>query len=323
MTESEASTSTHLAVDAGLLCSTDSSNLDASQYNSASGREAYLLGRALASTQALVRSLYALPRVQHPDHGPLASLPLPAYPYLPREKPLPKPRVETKWEKFAKRKGIENKKRDKLVWDEERKEWVPRWGYKGKNKDVEEQWIHEIPASKGDDFDPAKEAKRARRQRTVQNEAQRLRNVARAEQSSARAAPSVNKGQTEYHTPQAAAKRRAERDERAKQLDQDVRRGKISTASMGKFDRALQGEEKQKGLKRKFEPNEIDTKQERASHLHLLNKLGNAPPATKSKQPKTSDEVNIRKAVKFASDGKGHTAFNKGSGKTAGRKARK
>lgn len=36
-----------------------------------------------------------------------------------------------------------------MVYDEERQEWVPRWGYKGKNKDKEEQWIHEVPNNAG------------------------------------------------------------------------------------------------------------------------------------------------------------------------------
>lgn len=30
---------------------------------------------------------------------------------------LPKPRQETKWEAYAKLKGIQNKKKDRLVWD--------------------------------------------------------------------------------------------------------------------------------------------------------------------------------------------------------------
>ncbi len=34
---------------------------------------------------------------------------------LPRSKPLPKPRPPTKWEQYAKEKGIEKKKKTKLV----------------------------------------------------------------------------------------------------------------------------------------------------------------------------------------------------------------
>ena len=49
---------------------------------------------------------------------------------LPREKPAPKAKEETRWEAFAKEKGIKKRKRERMVWDEEKKEWAPRWGYK-------------------------------------------------------------------------------------------------------------------------------------------------------------------------------------------------
>lgn len=56
----------------------------------------------------------------------------------------------TKWQAFAAAKGIAPKpKKDRLVYDEEKQEYVPRWGYKGKNKDKEDQWIHEVPNNAG------------------------------------------------------------------------------------------------------------------------------------------------------------------------------
>jgi len=78
-------------------------------------------------------------------------LPPPVY-QLPRAKPLPKPKPPTKWEAFAAAKGIQKKVRDKKEWDEEKQEWVNRWGRNGKNKEVEEQWIHEVPANAGKIF---------------------------------------------------------------------------------------------------------------------------------------------------------------------------
>ena len=35
------------------------------------------------------------------------------------------------------------------MFDEEKQDWVPKWGYKGKNKELEQQWIVEVPANKG------------------------------------------------------------------------------------------------------------------------------------------------------------------------------
>merc|ERR1712159_22348 len=56
---------------------------------------------------------------------------------LPREKPLPKAKVMTRWEKFAQEKGIQKKKRSRMVWDEITKDWVPRWGYKSVKQNAE------------------------------------------------------------------------------------------------------------------------------------------------------------------------------------------
>lgn len=69
---------------------------------------------------------------------------------LPREKPLPPEKQATKWEKFAAKKGIKDKKRGegKMVYDEAKGEWVPKWGYKGRNKDGEGDWIVEVDEKK-------------------------------------------------------------------------------------------------------------------------------------------------------------------------------
>ena len=69
---------------------------------------------------------------------------------LPREKPLPAQKEKTKWEKFAEKKGIKSTKRKdgKTVYDEATGEWVPKWGYKGKNKAGGEDWIVEVDEKK-------------------------------------------------------------------------------------------------------------------------------------------------------------------------------
>ena len=109
--------------------------------------EAYLQSNARDGVQALLNALFALPSTSSPD-GPVAKLP-PPITQLPRAKPLPKPKPLTKWEKFAKEKGISHKKKEKAIWDEEKQDWVNRWGWKGKNKELEEQWLTEVPANAG------------------------------------------------------------------------------------------------------------------------------------------------------------------------------
>lgn len=109
--------------------------------------EAYLQTNARDGIQGLLNALFALPSTPSPD-GPIAKLPPPTT-QLPRAKPLPKPKPLTKWEKFAQEKGISHRKKDKAAWDEEKQEWVDRWGWKGKNKQLEEQWLTEVPANAG------------------------------------------------------------------------------------------------------------------------------------------------------------------------------
>ncbi|CAD5169183.1 unnamed protein product [Musa acuminata subsp. malaccensis] len=67
--------------------------------------------------QALADSLFALPSSDDPD-GPVVLLPQPTT-KLPREKHLPKPKPPTKWELFAKMKGIKKHKKEKHALDEQ------------------------------------------------------------------------------------------------------------------------------------------------------------------------------------------------------------
>ncbi|KAF4555279.1 Regulator of ribosome biosynthesis-like protein [Elsinoe fawcettii] len=97
------------------------------------------------------------------------TLPSPSTP-LPREKHVPQPKPLTKWEEFAKKKGIKSKaKEGKLVFDPATKEWVPKWGYKGKNKDGEGDWLVEVDDEKetrtGEAGDARKEKREERKER--------------------------------------------------------------------------------------------------------------------------------------------------------------
>ena len=278
-----------------------------------------LLARARDGVQSLVNKIFALPITRDAEYGPLAALPA-FTSKLPREKSMPKPKPLTKWEKFAKQKGIQSRKKDKMVYDENIGEWVPRWGYKGANKDLEEQWIHELKNNGNTDMGPAKTAKKERLAKQAKNEKQRLGNLARAAASTAAASSSSLSAQKGGLGDANAAKlaRAAAREKRKAELEADVLRSRASTASMGRFDKTLKGEQKQKGLKRKFDPNEKDTTAERANNLALLNKLGTS--AMRKKAANTAgqgdaDLVNTRKAVQFATGGHGVTSMKGGSGK--------
>jgi regulator of ribosome biosynthesis len=88
--------------------------------------------------QELFDQIFNLP-VTPSDAGPLVELPFPTT-KIPREKPPPKPKVPTKWEAFAKEKGIVKKKRSRMVYDEIAKEYRPRWG-KDRPLDPKTDWV--------------------------------------------------------------------------------------------------------------------------------------------------------------------------------------
>lgn len=75
---------------------------------------------------------------------------------------------KTKWEKFAEERGIKKvKKRSRLVWSEEVKDWVPRWG-KNSLKKVQEDLDTIRVVKTGDDsyedsFKKSKTEKKASR----------------------------------------------------------------------------------------------------------------------------------------------------------------
>ncbi|CAN8099380.1 unnamed protein product [Discula destructiva] len=124
-------------------------------------RESALAAVARDGAQSLINQLLttcALTATK--TDGVLLSLP-PAHTPLPREKPLPTPKPPTKWEQFAKRKGIKPKtkeQRKNLVWNAETGEWDKKWGWKG-DKVARDREAGKVQADWVVEVDPAKEAK--------------------------------------------------------------------------------------------------------------------------------------------------------------------
>lgn len=78
--------------------------------------DAYLKALARDNTQLLLNKIWTLP-FERVDDVVIAKLPPPTS-VLPREKPVPKQKAPSKWEAYAKEKGIVKRKKTKLVWDE-------------------------------------------------------------------------------------------------------------------------------------------------------------------------------------------------------------
>ncbi|GAA6062113.1 hypothetical protein JCM10212_000867 [Sporobolomyces blumeae] len=302
--------------DLGLLAAFDPNPIDLETYQE--NKEQALISHARDGIQLLVNEIWNQP-TRIVDEGVIADLP-PISTALPREKPLPKPAPMTKWQAFAQAKGIAPKeKKDRMVYDEDKQEWVPRWGYKGKNKDKEEQWIHEVPNGADPNFDPVAAARNDRKARNLKNESQRLRNMQRAASNAASQA-------------QAKESRQAAREQKKGELERVLKSTKKSTASLGKFDEKLKGEGREKNVKRKFDANEVSSSTERSKSLSILTSIGATP---SNKRTRVSDDapnarqetkglVNDRKAIKSLTGGRGVTSLqDKKGGKGGKGKGRK
>lgn len=170
---------TVVSLDLGNLLAFDPRPLEPAQLKTktAANKEEYLKNLCTLSTQLLVDSLFQLP-IERVEDVVIAKLPKPVT-ILPREKPLPKQKPPTKWELYAKMKGIQKKKKSRKVFDEASGEWKPTWGYKRKN-DSTKEWCIEIKKNEDPNQDFFTKRTLARNERVAKNELQRLRNVARA-----------------------------------------------------------------------------------------------------------------------------------------------
>ncbi|XP_078396532.1 ribosome biogenesis regulatory protein homolog [Cetorhinus maximus] len=222
--------------------------------------EEFLRSLARDNTQLLVNAVWQLPS-ERLHESIVAKLPQPCTP-IPREKALPKPRPPTRWEEFAKLKGIQKKKKSNLAWDKEKKEWRRRWGYKRAN-DETKQWVIEVPEMADPNEDQFTKRVTAKKERVAKNELNRLRNIARAQKSKV---PGMGLAPTDQPSKT--------------ELSKAIHVAKTSTASVGKFQDKLPKEKEQRsaGKKRKFQPLIGDFSAERLKQLELLKIMSSKKP---------------------------------------------
>jgi regulator of ribosome biosynthesis len=180
--------------DLGNLATFDPNPLDNAKLKSDTEREEYLSSITRDNVQLLINQILSLPVKTTTDSQisstgqnstmTLIQLPEPTT-QLPREKAIPKAKAPTKWEQFAAKKGIKPKaKEGKMVYDEASGEWVPKWGYKGKNKDLDNQWLVEVDdkvKNTSDELIDPRTLKRAERKKLIKkNELQHKRNLKNA-----------------------------------------------------------------------------------------------------------------------------------------------
>ncbi|KAE8794326.1 Ribosome biogenesis regulatory protein-like protein [Hordeum vulgare] len=257
---SASAAATNFEVDLGHLMAYDPSHHLAAAASSRSELRGECLRKATELAQAVANALFSLPATEGRD-GPVVRLPPPTN-RLPREKHLPRPQPPTKWEQFAKSKGIIKHKKNKRAWDEQTNSWKRTYGYDRVNDDrdvpIIEAKLTDEPGV--DPFAQRKEEKKSRVDKQEKNRLGNLKNAAKLVLCQGNpfllatiiciphlAATSVPITGTKADLPRKAKK---------EDLENVAGMASAATASGGKFDKKLPGEKplKKAGKNRKFLP---------------------------------------------------------------------
>ncbi|KAF6982268.1 hypothetical protein CFC21_000683 [Triticum aestivum] len=249
---SASAAATNFEVDLGHLLAYDPSHHLAAAAAASSRAELReeCLRKATELAQAVANALFSLPATEGRD-GPLVRLPPPTN-RLPREKHLPRPKPPTKWEQFAKSKGIIKHKKNKRAWDEQTNSWKRTYGYDRVNDDRDVPII-EAKLTDEPGVDPFAQRREEKKGRVDKQEKNRLGNLKNAAKVGALpshiqlAATSVPITGTKADLPRKAKK---------EDLENVAGMASAATASGGKFDKKLPGEKplKKAGKNRKFLP---------------------------------------------------------------------
>lgn len=261
-----------LELDLGNMLAVDNNQMETTRLDDSESREEYLSELARDNTQLLINAFWKLP-TERVEEVIVAKFPAPTT-RLPREKILPVAKPETKWEKYAKEKGIvKTKKKDRMVWDEIVKEWVPQFGYKKKVVEDKKNWCIEIKETADPNLNPHEKQEEDKKEKKAKNELQRLRNLAKAKKiylpTVGVVTPSMSSGKKTTANP-------------ADDLKQNAETVRFATASLGKFQpnlaKKLEKNAKPKGKKRKFESNTWDGNSEKERNLGILSSIMNKQP---------------------------------------------
>ncbi|CAH0398028.1 unnamed protein product [Chilo suppressalis] len=256
-----------LQFDVGSLLAFDTNDLDTKSINSL--KDTYLQSLSRDNTQLLLNKIWELP-TERIEEAIVVRLPPPTT-ILPRAKPVPKPKPLTKWQEFAKEKGITKKKKDKSQWDEQLQKWVPLYGFRKAAAEKEKNWLIEVPQNVDPMTDMYEKKASEKSEKVAKNELQRLKNIARARKVKI---PRVGIPVTSDKAS-------------ATQLSTAASVAKASTASLGKFQDKLPKEKEARGKgihelipgKEKKRKAPIPTAQaERENNLNLIDSILNKRP---------------------------------------------
>jgi regulator of ribosome biosynthesis len=254
--------------------------------------------------QRLVGDLFALPS-ESDVNGRFALLP-PGTTKFPRSLPLPSlTKPKTKWEQFAEEKGIKKRKRSKMVFDEQQDEWKRRHGYDRANDSTKIAIVEaKLSSRAGETEDPFLKERKDKKARVEKNEMQRRRNLGeQVKTKGMEALPATLRlaiGNTNNNSNSnskkgggGSADRVGAKSLKSKQLVKDVQyKVATSTASVGKFNAPIPGDEKIKarGKRRSFASNTANTKSQEKAFVEKL--------IQREKMKKTSEGVDVGLAAR-------------------------
>ena len=210
--------------------------------------------------QSLVDGLFSLPRE---ENNFTVKLPDPKH-ILPRQYPLPKEKVETRWEKFAREKGIMSRKKERMVFDEITETWKPRYGYgRAIGTGNNEAPVMELKSTDPDDVDPFERARDSRKMKQLKQKKHELANQERKQKAHSKA--------SDVLAASADTRLKSNLEKNKKKL----KTVQTSTRSYGRFDEKVKNEPERKieDKRRKFAPNISDAKAEKDRALKILKRM--------------------------------------------------
>jgi len=256
-----------LVHDVGSLASFDYHPVDTAELKRRG--DGYLQEAARDNVQLLFNQIFTQPALKNAD-GVFAELPR-RKTVVPREKPMPREKPKTKWDEFAQIKGIQKGKRSSKRWNEERGEFVPRYGKGSVNNDKMQDWVMELPSNAPDDFDMRGDAKRTKKKAMEKQKKQERSNKARARA----------KGQRQMAGSASVALmtggKKLDRKQLRETVAQQLHHTTESTASAGVF---------------------VDKKEKKKNKVVINHKgLTSAPGTEREKQTRVLDRVLDKKAA--------------------------
>lgn len=194
--------------------------------------KADLLAQTRDNVQLLVNKIFALPR-KETDEGATVELPTEEIFRLPRQRPVPKMKAKTRWEKFMEERNMKKRKRSRLVWDETSQDWRPRYGYKSVKKGQEDNnGIVEVKTGQDPFANPFEKSNAEKKLHMARQKMREVRNRVEAAGGKLRASvPDLSGG-----VEKGGFKRGKEG------LREAIKRAQVSSGSIGKFDRVAPNE---------------------------------------------------------------------------------